>query len=448
MNFEKINKYSIWALSIFFLLFGFRLWDKIIFKVYLKNVGHIHKSLLLILGLVWTFSLIVFLCTNKKSRLKLYYALILFCYTSLYQIWLVLWGFPLGTPFSTLGFYFFLFAIVGLTLITILIFYTTMYLKPISHVFSRKYMQDILIFILFFSMIFLISIDVYDTRNPEDIHQNYFSDRNMFPPDHRILVPSFIETSKMIFEKLQMPYLAKVQRLYKAYLIPILLLAFYLYYLFLTKFLKKTTALLASIILLSMFYFSFRVGGLVDDPFNLLAFVIGLILIYYKKDIYLWLLVFIASFNKETIWLLVFMYFVYNFQFITKKNWWRLFGKTTIMALTFFGVMLFRIILKPIHGTDFNWIIYNFTCEQCVLHVFLILNIFWILSFFFAEYPKQLKFFSRLNFVTPFFVAWHYFGLIREIRFFVIIGLILVPLGLSLLFPDSVLKKEELTEVQ
>lgn len=445
---DRIDKIFIVAASLFFLIFAIFIWHLILLKVYLPGVEHPKKLVLLMLGLIWTSGFISILLIKTSLRFKLYSLLMLNVGTILYDGWITHWGFKLN-------FHLFFdwrtrfFILSGIFIILCLpIWIRGRKSKVGIRLFSKPMVQEIFIFILIFSLVFFVTLESYTRRNPANWHPIYFSERHLFTGHYRLLIPSFIEVAHNLFSALHFDYFADLQRLYKIYMLTAMTLAIYLYYYFLKIFFKKENALLISILLLLLFYLSFKVAGLIEDPLNLLSFVIGLILIYYRKDFFLWLLIFISSFNKELIFFLVFMYFIHNTQFITRKNWIKIFEKTSLMAVTFILVMLFKIFIKPIKEFDENAAIafsgFNITCTPCILKAFLILNIFWVFSLFFKEYPKQLRFFSRLNFITPFYILYSNLTFMREMRFAIIIALILLPLGMGLLFPDSLAKKEKL----
>lgn len=381
----------------------------------------------------------------KSEKLKLYTSLILIIYGIFLTLWLYYWGFIV---------FFFKEVFSLIYLLLPLLLYNLLKIinnqQNISKMFSRKKVVNFLIIFLMFSLIFLIVKNRYgENFEIEERHKLYFSDRNVLPIDYRLVTPYLVEATSSFYDKIGIVYLSEIGRLHKVYAVIFLTLAFFLYYLFLKNFFKDETSLMISLLLLLIFYISFWVGGLFEDPFNLLIFVLGLIAIYHNKYYLLLVLVFFSSFNRETTWFLIFMYFVNNFNISKiRNNLAKLLINTGILTVIFLGINFLKIIFKPIKSSELGLTIYNFTCEHCNLHLFLILNIFWIMALFFLEYPKEVKFFSRLNFITPFFIVWHYLSLIREVRYFIVIGLIIVPLGISLMFPDSLRKKDAILDSQ
>lgn len=451
-NSKKISEITTLTAMIILWIVGFIAWSSLT-HLFLIGSEHPKKYFMLALTVVWTAGLIYLSFTHSNKILRLYHLLGFVVYSFLYTGWVYTNGFLYNAwPIRLILSNGFLFNFILLLFVILFILICFIILKNkergLSKLFTKNHLRELFIILLLLSMSFFLVQNKYGiTENGvmEDVHKMYFTDRNFFPPDHRILVPYMVEATSIIFRNMEFDYLTNITRLYKIYTIITLTAAFYLYYYLLKIFFRKDSALLISVLLFSFFCIAFNVGGLTDDPLNLLSFVIGLILIYYRRDFFLWILILISSFGKETVWFLVFMYFVHNSQWINKKNWKWTLSKTSILALTFIMVSLIKITIKPIHSSEFNWIIFNLSCGYCLLYVFLILNIFWITALFFAEHPPELKFFSRLNFVTPFFIAWHYLGLMREIRFFIIIGLILLPLGIGLLFPNSLLTKNDKT---
>lgn len=447
-NSEKTIRIFSYFLTFFCITIGFLFWEVALHGFF---ISHQKRIIALVLMTLWSFIFFFIFFYLKKIKVRFYVCLLLLTYSLFYSLWASSWGM---IP-STITYFF---PELTVTIIIVIIFIYLGILKlhrseideNLSLLFSRHYIREIFILLLFLSSIFLFVKGKYDnTDGIIEKHLIYFSDRNYFPMDYRLLPPYLVETTAHLFEDSGVDYLSYRPRLYKIYILGALTLAFYLYYIFLTRFFRREVALFISFLLFALFHISFYVGGLFEDPFNILFFVLGIIFLYSQKEILFFFIVFLSSFNRETTWFLIFFYVCHHIQFINKKNFWKLFLKMVFLAAIFIGVIVYKFSIKPINEMTFhneiqsNYLWYNFSCEHCNLHLFLFLSSFWILAFFFMEFPKELQFFKRLNFVTPFFVAWHYLGLIREVRYFIIIALIIVPLGMSLLFPDAILQKAQ-----
>jgi len=197
----------------------------------------------------------------------------------------------------------------------------------------------------------------------------------------------------------------------------------------------------------------FRSEHLNDYPANVF-FIIGLILVREKKDVWLAVLIFVAAFNRETTTTLAALYFIYRWG---DMPFWKLAGRTLVLLLCGMSVYIgLRLYWGPEVGSPLHKLM---TFSESALGIRLSpagprpyavplevthgsnaqlikwvplalwLGVFWVLPFFhFQRLPKFLR--RALLWVPVFLVPCAYVAFIHEVGTFTPFLYVFVPAAL------------------
>ncbi len=170
------------------------------------------------------------------------------------------------------------------------------------------------------------------------------------------------------------------------------------------------------------------------DFTNLLVFIAGYWLIRERRDWWLVPLLVVGMFNRETTVMLVVVYFFAR---------WGEFPLRTLLARTAgLGALCMGIYagLRLAYGYEswYRWyeLLENPFDPQTYLYPLLFFNAFWVLAF--LNWRKKPQFLRRAMLMTPFFFAIHFVvGYVREVRLFLPLLPLFIPLGLLSLSAGS-----------
>ncbi len=171
------------------------------------------------------------------------------------------------------------------------------------------------------------------------------------------------------------------------------------------------------------------------------SFVLGMRLIIDRRHGWLWLLLALSTLNRETSIFLVFLYWVCNLGLMRPV---RLFSWTCLYGLTWvsiYGGLRLFLGMAPHIGLErpnlwSYYIIYNLTTWDTYLTVGAFFGVFWWLAFHNpAKKPLALR--RGLWFVPVFFLVHLTLSQIHEVRYFLELCPIIVPLALMSLFDLS-----------
>ena len=213
------------------------------------------------------------------------------------------------------------------------------------------------------------------------------------------------------------------------------------YYLcnFFSSFVSLTGVLILDILL--SFTFSSIVGPSIGenaDLLNMAIFIMALNALFKNSFGYLLALLFIGTFNRETIWFLIPIIFLNDF--FSKKSIYRSLLACLTVAIPYFGL---RTIIRPSvpDWFTFEGVIRNIpflspettaTALIANAHVAFLLGPLIILSL--LHFNKHPQFLRIASYITPLFILLHYIlGTIIETRLWLPLFIILIPLSLNTL---------------
>lgn len=183
--------------------------------------------------------------------------------------------------------------------------------------------------------------------------------------------------------------------------------------------------------------------------FNLIIFILGFIVIRDNKDNWLYPLLILGTFNRETVVFLILVYFFYH---VGEIHFRKLFLRT-VSYIAIFSIIVFclyweygflpsfmdnkvHLIAYPMY--QFNLKMYSnlfkfLSLTNPALFIFLLFGFFWILAF--LNMNKKPKFLVKSAWIIPLYLIIHFFvGSFAETRIFLPLFLLLIPLGLFSLF--------------
>jgi len=163
------------------------------------------------------------------------------------------------------------------------------------------------------------------------------------------------------------------------------------------------------------------------DFTNLLVFIAGYWLIRQRRDWWLVPLLVVGMFNRETTVMLVVVYFF--------VRWGQLPRRTLLVRTAGLGALCMGIYvgLRLAYGYEswYRWyeLLENPFDPQTYLYPLLFFNAFWVLAF--LGWKGKPRFLRRAMLMTPFFFAIHFVvGYVREVRLFLPLLPLFLPLGL------------------
>jgi len=178
---------------------------------------------------------------------------------------------------------------------------------------------------------------------------------------------------------------------------------------------------------------------------NLFVFILGYWVIREKKEYWLVPILFLFTWNRETVVLLIMVYFFYRYDELPLK---KLLTRTLLFILVF-GVSY--LLIKKFYGYhelygNIDWAKTNLTDYKTYIYAFLLFGVFgwWGMK----DLKSKPKFLVRALLMFPYFFVTHWFvGYLSETRYYYPLLPIIIPLGLHTLFgikegyPDSETKK-------
>jgi hypothetical protein len=163
------------------------------------------------------------------------------------------------------------------------------------------------------------------------------------------------------------------------------------------------------------------------DFVNLLVFILGYTLIRAKRDWWLVPLLAVGMFNRETTVMLVVVYFF--------VRWGELPAGTVLLRTALLGLLCMGIYvgLRVAYGYApwYHWdeLRENPFDPQTYLYPLLFFNAFWVLAF--LDWKTKPRFLRRAMWMVPVFFAIHFVvGYVREVRLFLPLVPLFIPLGL------------------
>jgi hypothetical protein len=163
------------------------------------------------------------------------------------------------------------------------------------------------------------------------------------------------------------------------------------------------------------------------DFVNLLIFILGYTIIRAKRDWWLVPLLAVGMFNRETTVMLVVVYFC--------VRWGELPVRTLLLRSGLLGLMCMAIYvglrLVYSYASWFHWyeLRENPLDPQTYVHLLLFFNAFWVLAF--LDWRSKPRFLRRAMLMAPLFFGIHFVvGYVREVRLFLPLVPLFIPLGL------------------
>ncbi len=170
------------------------------------------------------------------------------------------------------------------------------------------------------------------------------------------------------------------------------------------------------------------------DFTNLLVFIAGYWLIRERRDWWLVPLLAVGMFNRETAVMLVVVYFF--------ARWGEVPRRTLLIRTGAFAALCMSIYVGLRLGYGYkSWyrwyeLLENPFDPQTYLYPLLFFNAFWVLAF--LDWKRKPRFLRRAMLMVPFFFAIHFVvGYVREVRLFLPLLPLFIPLGLLSLSAGS-----------
>ncbi len=176
------------------------------------------------------------------------------------------------------------------------------------------------------------------------------------------------------------------------------------------------------------------------DSLNFLFFLIGYILIRERKDVFLFPLLFLAMFNRETPIMLILVYLFYRYDELSiKKLGLNLVLLFTISMGVYCGIRQFYEMNETY--CPFFYFLLNLKSSLSYVYIILFFNIFLFFAWF--DLKNKPKFLRRSSLMVPFFTIIHFtISIVLETRLFMPLIPIIVPLGLISFFGIENKEKE------
>ncbi|MBI4148445.1 hypothetical protein HY490_04095 [Candidatus Woesearchaeota archaeon] len=251
---------------------------------------------------------------------------------------------------------------------------------------------------------------------------------------NRILFPFAVDAVSNVLHTFSLDYFGDVARLYRLLYVMVIAAVALAFQNYLRLWFDEKTSVIGTLLLLVSLPFSFIITGHVDSLFDLLLFTVGAHGIVTRKFWPLPLIVLIGAFNRTTIVFLAMLYFFAEF---SNRSWSGVGIRAGVLVGIEVSVNMFvshmrDVLDKPVYQDVFLW---NIGCHHCLISVFLLFHVFWVLAFVgLREKPFVLQ---RWALVVPFYLVVHYLtGYVWETRMFLPLAVILIPLGLFSLFPN------------
>ncbi len=189
----------------------------------------------------------------------------------------------------------------------------------------------------------------------------------------------------------------------------------------------------------------------------LLTFLLALWAIRDHKTISLALVLLVGGLNNETMLIVPFAYFLYNFKSFQFRDLFKLVGKTVLVSLPIvLAVGTIRLITRNQPHLGGAWhlpdnlsgIVSNLQLSPLdyynarYLFILFIFGAFWVYAV--LSWKDKPLFLQRAALMIPFFVAAHLLtGIIHEVRQMLPLAFIIVPMAMFYLFPNGGLETHQ-----
>lgn len=173
-----------------------------------------------------------------------------------------------------------------------------------------------------------------------------------------------------------------------------------------------------------------------SDPVNLLVFVLSFWALAKGRDLWLIPLVLVGTLNREAVAMIPAVYLVVRWgREQTARLIWRTAAIGASWAAVYGGLLLFY--GRRAYYCDVVMLAQNLSSLLPTIHVFLVFGVIWALAFMaWRQGPEMLR---RALWLTPLYVALHYcVAIAQEVRVFLPLAPILIPLAWRALFPREV----------
>lgn len=319
--------------------------------------------------------------------------------------------------------------------------------------FFKKYTINILLIILIYLLLALVSNYSFF------ISFTFTADQQQFITTWHHYMSSGLGAAPNVFRFLSfwipclLSYILNVP-IYLAYQIQYFIftfLIFVFFHFYLMKWFNQKFCFL-SVVLLASFLSAGNIPSLFQpsDTLNLLLFLIGVWLIRSKKEIWLFPLIFVATFNRETSIFIIIFYFIINVKSQKINSFLiKIFGYSLIWAIS---LLITRLSIFSYRTYDFLQLIYNLkriyylpaTYPLTNLFVFTLLLLVIMGFVIFNKNKINSLFLRRSLWFIPIFLIIHlFFARLNEPRLFLPLMIVIIPLILIKLFPEE-LKSESI----
>jgi len=293
------------------------------------------------------------------------------------------------------------------------------------------------LFVYFLFGVLLFFVRLTRVAQHYNILENVFFGISLAPNIYRVLIPFLTFLLKKAVPALSWLNSASIWNFI------FVLSAFPLFHKYLEKWFERKTCFLITVILIYLLPVSFGYDY-PSDFFELMVFITGYMLIRDRKDSFLYLLIFLASFDRPTSIFLAIAYFISN---VERKN----FLNISVKSFTYFicwlipviglivarGVRPYRcniiMVAKEIEGIGSSLLLRSHTFFDFLFFLFPLLFIYAIF-----KQEKECRFLRRnIMTVAIIFLVGSIIGSIHEVRIFYPILPILVPLAFYPLFGNQ-----------
>jgi hypothetical protein len=255
-------------------------------------------------------------------------------------------------------------------------------------------------------------------------HNNIINNQGPYPDQYRIL--TYYLAQGLISLGLPFSYAFALLRLVFT------TFSFFVFFKYLEHWCNPLTSLLGFFMLASTLPFTYLFYTMQpSDPLNMLLYFLAFLTLAKEKDAWLIPILIIGMFNRETIILIPIIYLLARYKEVPFKTWFPFFSLLSIISLgifidlkLYFGIKEPYAPVSPLHYWTINLTDWK-TWIQLVGFFHITLLIFW------RNWSLMPAFLKRLTYIIPLFFAIHFsVGNIREVRYFLPILAILIPMTL------------------
>lgn len=257
------------------------------------------------------------------------------------------------------------------------------------------------------------------------IHNNLINGTHYAPLQYRLISFYFPELLHRV-----LPISIKLSYMIPRYIwISLSLIIFHQY---LKKWFTEKISHIGTLYFCVIIFWTIRSNIQESEPLNIFIFILSMLLIIEEKYYILLLIIIIGSFNKLTIIFIPAAYFLYNFKRVT---FWKLTIKTILLFLPVFAIcggLRYYFRNNP-YQCELIQLHYNFSSIFFIAKPIILYNLFWILPF--ISFKSKPIFLRRVSLIVPVFVVLHFIiGIVFEVRLFLPLAPILIPMGLLTIF--------------